>query len=65
MSTVLDKVTDIEMVVLDFGEWGSVTVPPAVAESFVADQGVRDRIRTECRRARREQERRKSDPRRN
>lgn len=46
--TVTTAVGDETLVKLDFGEYGTVEVPPEVASSFISDQHVRDSIRTQC-----------------
>ena len=40
-----------KLVVLDFGQYGQIEVPPELAMSFVSDQGIKDQIRNECRKA--------------
>jgi len=43
---------DDTLVKLDFGEWGAIEIPPELAMNFIANQKVRDDIRTACTRAR-------------
>lgn len=40
------------LVMLDFGQYGQVRVPPEIAMNFVSDQGIKDQIRNECNRLR-------------